>query len=343
MKKEPMFFRFSISTTSNAVRIPEYQTEILIKMKTKFILILASLIVLLIVVFGSVFILSETEQAIVTQFGKPVGGARTEPGINFKVPIIQRVQYFDKRYLKWDGDPNQVPTQDKKFIFVDTYARWVITDPLQFFIRLRDERSGQSRLDDILDGETRNAVASHELLDLVRSTNRTPEIYEDYLQDIEELEEISVGRERIETLILHNANQRTSDLGIRILDFRFKRMNYVDEVRRNVYDRMISERNRIADQFRSEGQGEARRIEGNKERDLAQIKSEAIRESEIIRGRADAEATSVYAAAYNRTPAARELYTFLRSMEALEKSFDKETSIIITTDSDLYRYLKSPR
>lgn len=312
-------------------------------MKTKNIVIIAVVAAFFITLFSTVFILDETQQAIVTQFGKPVGGPRTEPGLNFKVPFIHKAQYFDKRFLKWDGDPNQVPTQDKKFIFVDTYARWEIVDPLQFFIRLRDERSGQSRLDDILDGETRNAVASHELLDLVRSTNREPEIYEDYLEEMEELEEIAVGRERIEALILERANERTSDLGIRVLDFRFKRMNYVDEVRRNVFDRMISERNRIADQFRSEGQGEARRIEGNKERDLAQIQSEAVREAEIIRGRADAEATSIYAAAYNRSATARDLYTFLRSMEALEKSFDKETSIIITTDSELYRFLKSPR
>jgi modulator of FtsH protease HflC len=312
-------------------------------MKAKSLTIIILAVALFIVGYGTIFILDETQQAIVTQFGKPVGGPRTEPGINFKVPFIQKVQFFDKRYLKWDGDPNQVPTQDKKFIWVDTYARWQIVDPLQFFIRLRDERSGQSRLDDILDGETRNAVASHELLDLVRSTNREPEVYEDYLQDIEELEEITVGRERIEELVLERANVRTADLGIRILDFRFKRMNYVDEVRRNVYDRMISERNRIADQFRSEGEGEARRIQGNKERDLAQIQSEAIRESEIIRGRADAQATSIYANAYNRSAMARELYTFLRSMEALEKSFDEETSIILTTDSELYRYLKSAR
>lgn len=312
-------------------------------MKPKHIILIVLVAVIAILGYSSVFILDETQQAIVTQFGKPVGGARTEPGLNFKAPFIHKVQYFDKRYLKWDGDPNQVPTQDKKFIFVDTYARWEITDPLQFFIRLRDERSGQSRLDDILDGETRNAVASHELLDLVRSTNRTPEVYEDYLEDMEELEEITVGRERIEALILERANQRTADLGIRILDFRFKRMNYVDEVRRNVYDRMISERNRIADQFRSEGQGEARRIEGNKERDLAQIQSEAVREAEIIRGRADARATAIYAAAYNRNAMSRELYAFMRSLEALEKSFDKETSIILTTDSELYRYLKSTR
>ncbi len=312
-------------------------------MKPKNIILLILIGVFAIVGFSSIFILDETQQAIVTQFGRPVGGPRTEPGLNFKAPFIHKVQYFDKRYLKWDGDPNQVPTQDKKFIFVDTYARWEIVDPLQFFIRLRDERSGQSRLDDILDGETRNAVASHELLDLVRSSNREPEVYEEYLQDIEELEEITVGREHIEKIILERANERTSDLGIRVLDFRFKRMNYVDEVRRNVYDRMISERNRIADQFRSEGQGEARRIEGDKERDLAQISSEAFREAEIIRGKADAEATSLYSAAYNRTAMSRDLYTFLRSMEALEKSFDKETSIILTTDSELYRFLKGSR
>lgn len=312
-------------------------------MTTKNITLIIAIVVLAIVAFSSIFILNETQQAIVTQFGKPVGGPRMEPGLNFKVPFIQKTQYFDKRYLKWDGDPNQVPTQDKKFIHVDTYARWQIVDPLQFFIRLRDERSGQSRLDDILDGETRNAVASHELLDLVRSTNREPEVYEDYLEEMEELEEITVGRERIESLILERANLRTADLGIRILDFRFKRMNYVDEVRKNVYDRMISERNRIADQFRSEGQGEARRIEGEKERDLAQIQSEAIRESEIIRGRADARATAIYAAAYNRNAMSRDLYSFLRSLEALEKSFDSKTSIILTTDSELYRYLKSTR
>jgi membrane protease subunit HflC len=313
------------------------------KIKPGTITLIIALVVILIVAFNSIFILNETQQAIVTQFGKPVGGARTEPGLNFKIPFIQKTQYFDKRYLKWDGDPNQVPTEDKKFIFVDSYARWQITDPLQFFIRLRDERSGQSRLDDILDGETRNALASNQLLDLVRSTNRVPEVYEDYLQEMEELEEIEVGREEIETMILEKANERTSDLGIRILDFRIKRMNYVDEVRQNVYDRMISERNRIADQFRSEGQGEARRIQGDKERDLAQIKSEAFREAEIIRGKADAEATGIYAAAYNRTAMSRELYTFLRSMEALEKSFDEQTSIIITTDSELYRYLKTAR
>ncbi|TSA38735.1 MAG: protease modulator HflC [Porphyromonadaceae bacterium] len=309
-------------------------------MKTKYIAYSIGVLVLLILIFGSVFILDETQQAIVTQFGKPVGGSRTHPGLNYKLPVIQKVQRFDKRYLKWDGYPNQVPTQDKKFIFVETYARWQITDPLQFYVRLRDERSGQSRLDDILDGETRNAVASFELLDIIRSSNRTPEISEEYLQEIESLDSIKVGREKIEKMILEKANGRCTDLGIIILDFRIKRINYVEEVRNNVYDRMISERNRIADQFRSEGQGEARKIQGNKERDLAKIQSEAVRESEQIRGRADAKATSIYAAAYNKTAAARELYGFSRAMEALEKSFDEKTSLILTTDSELYRYLK---
>lgn len=296
----------------------------------------------LIVTMDSFFIIDETQQAIITQFGKPVGEPRTKPGMNFKMPFVQKVQFFDKRFLEWDGDANQVPTKDKKFIFVDSYARWEITNPLQFFIRLRDERSAQSRLDDILDGETRNAVASHELLDLVRSTNREPEIAEESIEQLEVLEIITVGRDAIEAQILQKANERTSDLGIRILDFRFKRVNYVEEVRNRVYERMISERNRIADQFRSEGQGEARKIEGNKERDLAQIQSEAIRQSEVIRGKADAEATNIYAAAYNRSQQAKDLYSFLKAMETLEKSLDDKTSIIISTNSELFKYLKNP-
>ncbi|NMM47027.1 protease modulator HflC [Marinigracilibium pacificum] len=309
-------------------------------MKKAKILIYILGIILIIGSLTSTFIVNESRQAIVTQFGKPVGEPRIEPGLYFKIPFIQKVQFFDKRYLKWNGDPNQVTTKDKKYIFVDTYARWQVTDPLRFFIRLRDERSAQSRLDDILDGETRNAVASFNLLDLIRSTNREPVVSEDYLQELDELEKISVGRAKIEEMILEKANERTADLGIKILDIRFKRMNYVDEVRDRVYDRMISERKRIADQFRSEGQGEASKIQGNKERDLAKIQSEAVEESEIIKGKADAEATSIYAAAYNKNGSSRDFYSFLRAMESLEKSFDDKTNIVITTDSDLYKYLK---
>lgn len=310
-------------------------------MKKRQIVIGVLVVLLLIVANGTIYILDETNQAIVTQFGKPVGEPRTSPGLNFKLPFIQKVQFFDKRYLEWDGERNQVPTMDKKFIFVDSYARWQITNPLQFFIRLRDERSARSRLDDILDGETRNAIASHSLLDLVRSTNREPEITEDFMEAIEYLEDISVGRAVIEKIVLEKANERTSDLGVRILDFRFRRMTYVDEVRDRVYDRMISERNRIADQFRSEGQGEARKIQGNKEKDLAEIQSEAFRISEEIRGEADAEATAIYASAYNQNRQSVDLYKFLRTMESFEKSLDENTSIILSTKSEFFKYLNS--
>jgi modulator of FtsH protease HflC len=299
-------------------------------------------IVALVAALDSVFVIEETQQAIITQFGRPIGEPRTEPGLNVKLPFIQKVSYFDKRYLEWDGDANQVPTRDKKFIFVDSYARWEITNPLQFFIRLRDERGAHSRISDIIDGETRNAVASNDLIELVRTSNRTPEQTEEFLEDLDTLEGIQIGRDLIEKLILERANERTSDLGIRILDFKFKRINYVDEVRRSINERMISERNQIADLFRSEGQGEARRIEGDKERELAAIQSEANRQAEEIRGRADAEATSIYASAYNRSTRSRELYSFLKSMETLEASLDGNTTLVISTDSELFRYLSRP-
>jgi len=305
------------------------------------ILIIATTIALVAAV-DSVFVVEETQQAIITQFGRPIGEPRTEPGLNVKFPFIQKVSYFDKRYLEWDGDANQVPTRDKKFIFVDSYARWEITNPLQFFIRLRDERGAHSRISDIIDGETRNAVASNDLIELVRTSNRTPEQTEEFLEDLDTLEGIQIGRDLIEKLILERANERTSDLGIRILDFKFKRINYVDEVRRSINERMISERNQIADLFRSEGQGEARRIEGDKERELAAIQSEANRQAEEIRGRADAQATSIYASAYNRSTRSRELYSFLKSMETLEASLDGNSTLVISTNSELFKYLGRP-
>ena len=295
-----------------------------------------------IVVMDGFYVVDETEQAVITQFGNPVGEAVTEPGLNFKIPFIQTANYFEKRYLEWDGDRNQVPTKDKKFIFVDTYARWQITDPLQYFQRLGDERGAQSRLDDILDGETRNAIAAHDLVELIRSTNREP-ISEGIIADIvnDSLEVIETGRDEIQEQIQELANQRASDLGIAVLDFRFKRINYVEEVRRTVYDRMISERNRIADKFRSEGQGESSRINGEKERELLRIQSEAFREAETIRGKADAEAAAIYNQSYNRSRSARELYDFTKSMEAYISTIDKETSLIISTDSEFYKFLNT--
>lgn len=297
---------------------------------------------LVLIGLDGIYIVDETEQVIVTQFGDPVGGAITEPGMKFKIPFAQRANHFDKRYLEWDGDRNQVPTKDKKFIFVDTYARWQITDPLQFFIRLRDERGAQSRLDDILDGETRNAIASHDLVEVVRSTNREPESGATITDIVEDsLEDISVGRDSIQVQIQQLANKRASDLGLEILDFRFKRINYVEDVRKTVYDRMISERNRIADKFRSEGQGEAARINGEKDRELNSIQSEAFRKAEEIRGEADARATAIYAGAYDQTNAARELYNFTRTMESYGKVFDEQTSIILSTNSEFYKYLNA--
>lgn len=308
--------------------------------KIKGISLIVLLAAVLLVALDGFYIVDETEQVIITQFGDPVGRAVATPGMKFKIPFVQKANYFDKRYLEWDGDRNQVPTKDKKFIFVDTYARWQITDPLQFFKRLRDERGAQSRLDDILDGETRNAIASHDLVEVVRSTNRDPNADATTIEVIEDtLEVISVGRDSIQVQIQELANERASDLGIAILDFRFKRINYVEEVRKTVYDRMISERNRIADKFRSEGQGEAARINGEKERELKSIQSEAFRRAQEIKGRADAEAANIYADAYDQSRSSQQLYNFIRSMEAYQNVFDDKTSVILSTDSDFYKYL----
>lgn len=310
-------------------------------MDKKYIILLVVLAIAAFVLSNSFYSVDETEQIIITQFGAPQGDAVTEPGLHMKVPFIQTVNRFDKRFLEWDGDQNQVPTKDKKFIFVDSYARWQITDPLQFFRRLRDERGAQSRLDDILDGETRNAVASHDLVELVRTSNREPDLEAEIFEAIEDsLETIEVGRIAIQDIVLELANQRTSDLGIEVLDFRFKRINYVEDVRQTVYDRMISERNKIADLFRSEGQGEASRIEGEKERELLEIQSEAFRQAREIRGRGDAEAAAIYNNAYNRDNSTRELYDFIKAMEAYDTAFDGNTSIFLSTDSEFFKYLK---
>jgi len=257
----------------------------------------------------------------------------------FKVPFIQVANYFEKRYMEWNGDPNQVPTKDKKFIFVDTYARWQITDPLQFFKRLTNERGAQSRIDDILDGDTRNFIANNNIEEAVRTSNRTP-VSSDIEMIDDSLVNIFVGREKIQQMILESANKQTADLGIEILDFRFKRINYVQEVQDQVYERMKSERFRIADKFRSEGQGEASRINGEKERELKNIQSLAFRDAELIKGKADATAAAIYAKAYDQSSQSRSLYNFLKSMETFEKTFDGKTSIFISTDSELYKYLK---
>jgi len=306
----------------------------------KTIIQLSILLVVLIVILDAVFKVKEAEQVVVTQFGKPVGKAKITPGLKIKVPFIQKTNYFEKRFMEWDGDPNQLPTKDKKFIFVDAYARWQITDPLQFFKRLTDERGALSRIADILDGETRDYIANHDLEEVVRSTNRVPTPSGSIGEEVgDTLSDISTGRLDIQKLILGSANQKVSDLGIIILDVRLKRLNYVEEVQTQVYERMKSERYRIAEKFKSEGLGEASKINGEKERDLKTIQSEAYRRAEEIRGQADARATTVYAGAYDQSAASRSLYSFMKSMETFEKTFDTTTTIIVSTKSELYKYL----
>jgi membrane protease subunit HflC len=302
-------------------------------------LMIIVVLLLLIVLRGAFYVVKEPQQVVITQFGKPVGDAITTPGLKVKIPFIQKVHRFDKRFLEWDGDANELPTKDKRFIWVDTYARWKITDPLLFFQRLRDERGAQTRLDDILDGETRNAIANHELVELIRSTNREVETSE-LDRDETNLEEIRFGRDVIRSAVLVAAQSRTSDLGIEILDVQFKRINYVEEVRRKVYERMIAERRRIADRFRSEGEGEASRIQGEKERELQRIRSGAYREAREIIGRSDALATEIYAAAYNSSDDSRAFYQFLKTMEIYEQALDPETTLILSTDGEFYKYLK---
>jgi membrane protease subunit HflC len=304
------------------------------------VLVVVGVLAVLVVLSGTVYVVYETQQVIITQFGEPVGDPVTEPGLHLKVPFVQDANYFEKRFLEWDGDPNQIPTKDKRFIYVDTYARWRITDPLLFFQRLRDEPRAQSRLDDILDGETRNTVAKHNLIEVVRSTNREFAVAVDLEagETTEVSKKIESGRAKLAQQVLEAAARRTSDLGIEVLDFRFKRIEYVEEVQKEVYARMISERNRIAEQFRSEGAGESARINGEKDRELKAITSEAYRQAQEIKGKADARATEIYAKAHGLDPA---FYRFQKSLETLRQTIDSDTVLVLTTDGDLLRYLQA--
>ncbi len=302
-------------------------------------------LIVLIVVISSAYVVQETKQVVITQFGKPVGVPITAPGLHFKLPIIQVAHFFEKRFLEWDGDPNQVPTRDKRFIWVDTYARWRIADPLLFFQRVRDERTAQSRLDDVLDGETRNAIAKQDLVELIRSTNRTPQASQDLTEgeEAETFPEIEIGREKITRGILATAAPRTAELGIELLDLRFKRIKYVEEVQKKIFERMISERQRIAEKFRSEGQGEASKIMGDKERDLKKIQSGAYKIAQEIMGKADGEAVAIYARAYNKSPESRDFYRFLKTMETYETTLLDKDWLILSTKGDFLKYLQNQR
>ena len=298
------------------------------------------------VINHTLFTISETEQVIITQFGKPMGDPITEAGLNVKVPFIQTVNTIDKRILEWDGPPSDMPTKDKLYISVDLFARWRIVEPLQYFLRLKDERSAQSRLDDILGSETRNAVAKHKLIEIIRTTKqRMPEKDAllndaDRRLDMGNLVPIVKGRKVIETEIFEAAAEKIKVFGIELLDIQFKRINYNTSVRPKIYDRMISERRQIAERFLSEGNGESARIRGNRERELKRIRSEAYRQVEDIRGKADAQAANIYAAAYNQSPASRDFYAFTRTLSAYEKLLNKNTTLLLSTDSEIYRLLK---
>lgn len=310
-------------------------------------LLLVGALTIAVVGYSSVYTVSEIEQVIVTQFGKPVGSPVTTAGLKIKVPFVQEINAIDKRVLEWDGRPSDMPTKDKLYIAVDLFARWRITEPLQFFLRLRDERSAQSRLDDILGSETRNAVAKHELIEIIRtSKDRLPlrdAVLTESRQDPEmgALVPIQKGRQLVEQEIFSAAAEKVRVFGIELLDIRFKRINYNKSVRPKIYDRMISERRQIAERFLSEGNGEAARIRGNRVRELDRIQSEAYREVEQIRGAADAKATEIYAAAYDTSPESVAFYEFTRTMQSYEAVISGETTLILSTDSEIFRFLKS--
>ncbi|MGR8932780.1 MAG: protease modulator HflC [Gammaproteobacteria bacterium] len=295
---------------------------------------------------ASAYTVNQTEQVIITQFGKPVGAAITTPGLHFKIPLIQQINSFDKRYLAWDGPMVEMSTKDKTYLQVDTFARWRITDPMRYYLRLRDERSAQSRLEDILGSETRTAIARHELIEVVRTDKNRKPLQDDNLGPLSGagtlgvLRPIRVGRIAIEKSVFDAAAPKLAEFGIDLLDVRFKRINYNHQVLERIYQRMISERLQIAQRFRSEGEGEAARINGDKERDINRIESAAYKQVQQIRGEADAKATEIYAGAYAQSPQAAEFYRFLKSMETYRKIIDSDATLVLSTDSDLFALLK---
>lgn len=302
-------------------------------------------LVAVIVLASAAYIVPETEQVVITQFGKPVGQAITNAGLHFKLPIVQKAHFMEKRVLPWDGSPAEMPTKDKTYIIVDAFGRWRINDPKQFFLRLRDERSALSRLDDIVGGEIRNAIAKHELIEVIRTTKDRQPVIETALQEsmgvTTGLLPIQKGRARVEQEILTNAAPKLATFGIDLLDVQFKRIHYNRTVLERIYERMISERQQIAERFRSEGAGEAAKILGQKEKDLQTIESEAYRKIQEIRGEADAKATEIYAKAYNQSPEAAAFYEFLNTLESYREALTNETTLILTTDSEFFKFLKS--
>ncbi len=297
-------------------------------------------VALLIVISSALYILDERQQAIITQFGDPIGDAITNAGLHIKIPFIQKVHYFEKRILEWDGDPKQIPTSDKRYIWLDTFSRWKIVDPLKFYQTVRNETFAHGRLDDIISGTTRDVISSNSLIELVRNTNRelifTQEFEASSLEGVKE-EPIDFGRSKIADKVYESSKPMVAEYGIELIDVNIKRINYVEEVRMKVYERMISERNKIAAKYRSEGQGNSAEILGKMQRELDQVQSEAYKKAQQIIGKADAKAIKIYADAYNRDP---DFYQFLKTLETYEKTINEKNTLIMTTDSDYYKFIK---
>ena len=303
-----------------------------------------------VVIASSAFTVNETEQVFITEFGKPVGDPinadpqKNDAGLHWKKPFIQEINRIEKRMLEWDGPATEMPTRDKLYITVDNFARWRISDPKTYFEKLRDERSALSRLDDIIGSETRNVIASHDLIEVIRSDKDRKPVRDESLvaadSNLGQLPPIRFGRNTLDEQILKAAQPKVRSWGIELLDIRFKRINYKPGVIDKIYKRMSSEREQIAERFRSEGAGEAAKILGRKERDLLSIQSEAYRKEQEIKGKADAGATGIYAQAYNSSPSAADFYQFVKTLETYQKSLGKDTTLIFTSASDLFGLFK---
>jgi membrane protease subunit HflC len=308
-------------------------------MKSKgFIIVLIILAFLLI--SGGVYTVDETEQVVVTQFGKVVDEPKKEPGLYFKVPFIQNANYFPKNLQEWDGDPGQIPTLDKTFIWVDTFARWKIVAPLKFFQTVNNVTGALSRLDDIIDAAVRNLITSYPLSETVRRTDRELDTFELGLEDIKDrrdLGSVKLGRQKIVKGIMEQAQPKLAEFGIEVVDVKIKRLNYVEEVQASVFSRMIAERKQIAEKFRSEGTGEARKIEGDREREMKRITSEAYKKAQEVKGKADATATKIYAGAFGLDP---DFYSFVKTLQIYKETLDKDSSLVLSTDTEFFKYLK---
>ena len=307
-------------------------------MKNKGILITIIVAAAAFLVYNAAYTVDETQQVIITQFGRIVGTPKTDPGLRFKVPFIQRANYFAKNLLDWDGDPGQIPTLDKTFIWVDTFARWKITDPVKFFQTVNNQFNAVGKLNDIIDPAVRNFITSYSLIETVRKSSRLLDTSDVEIEDrIRTSYAVSVGREKITQGILKQAQPKLAQFGIELVDVKIKRINYVEQVRKSVYNRMIAERKQIAEKYRSEGRGEAQKILGERERELQRITSEAYRTAQEIKGKADAEATIIYAEAYGVDP---EFYSFVQALETYDQSLDEKNTLILSTESEFLKYLK---